>query len=227
VGTFDECLDLPLLSTPDLSLSCFLSANASKTEGRSLIMLNKRFLRDKKRTNNRIRDCINSMKTKTFPSLATSIPAVIFNSILLLQTWLQSEELPVQIHVNKQGWVCTDYIDKSTSTSLRNKNTQPFRCAWTAKSMSSVVVLSIHTPESPSAIILHTPAISFLPSFVASLHASGSAAAHDSGAGLPLQLHLHMPPSQIRSKCVESYGHRTSSSRDHHDLQWLFGFFTI
>jgi hypothetical protein len=90
-----------------------------------------------------------------------------------------------------------------------------------------VVVLSIHTPESPSAIILHTPAISFLPSFVASLHASGSAAAHDSGAGLPLQLHLHMPPSQIRSKCVESYGHRTSSSRDHHDLQWLFGFFTI
>ena len=71
VGTFDECLDLPLLSTPDLSLPCFLSANASKTEGRSLIMLNKHFLRDKKRTNNRIRDCINSVKTKTFPSLAT------------------------------------------------------------------------------------------------------------------------------------------------------------
>ena len=101
VGTFDECLDLPLLSTPDLSLSCFLSANASKMEGRSLIMLNKRFLRDKKRTNNRIRDCINSVKTKTFPSLATSIPVVIFNSILLLQTWLQIEELPIQIHVNK------------------------------------------------------------------------------------------------------------------------------
>lgn len=48
VGTFDECLDLPLLSTPDLSLLCFLSTNASKTEGRSLIMLNKHFLRDKK-----------------------------------------------------------------------------------------------------------------------------------------------------------------------------------
>jgi hypothetical protein len=30
---------------------------------------------------------------------------------------MQTEELPVQIHVNKQGWVCTDYRDKRVQMS--------------------------------------------------------------------------------------------------------------
>uniref|UniRef100_A0A0A9H5J6 Uncharacterized protein n=1 Tax=Arundo donax TaxID=35708 RepID=A0A0A9H5J6_ARUDO len=49
------------------------------------------------------------------------------------------------------------------STSLRNRNFQPLRCARTAMSMSSTVVLSIHPPESSSALILHTPAVPLNP----------------------------------------------------------------
>lgn len=51
----------------------------------------------------------------------------------------------------------------STSTSLRYRNFHPFRCARTAISMSSTVVLSIHPPESSSALILQTPAVPLNP----------------------------------------------------------------
>ena len=40
-----------------------------------------------------------------------------------------------------------------------NRNFHPFICARTTISMSSTVVLSIHIPESSSALILHTPAV--------------------------------------------------------------------
>lgn len=51
----------------------------------------------------------------------------------------------------------------STSTSFRNINFQPCRCALTAMSISSTVVRSIHPPESSNALILHTPAVPLNP----------------------------------------------------------------
>jgi hypothetical protein len=51
----------------------------------------------------------------------------------------------------------------STSTSFRNINFQPCRCALTAMSISSTVVRSIHPPESSNALILQTPAVPLNP----------------------------------------------------------------
>lgn len=56
-----------------------------------------------------------------------------------------------------------DELSKCTLTSFRKMNFHPFRCARTAISISSTVVLSSQPPEPSKAWILHTPAVPLKP----------------------------------------------------------------
>lgn len=76
---------------------------------------------------------------------------------------VQQFELSSQVWIQHRTHIKHKEMYAGTSTSLMYRNFHPLRCARTAISISSTVVLSIHPPESSSALILHTPAVPLNP----------------------------------------------------------------
>jgi hypothetical protein len=81
------------------------------------------------------------------------IMMIIIVDLVLLSIWSKNN---LTKHKIKYFTICT-------STSFRKTNFHPLRCALTAISISSTVVLSIHPPDSSSAFLRHTPAVPLNP----------------------------------------------------------------